>query len=129
MPEKKLLFSVTMKDLEMQTFSVGGPGGGGKDTSNSAVRLIHPPSGAVGEGREARSNTQNRKAAFRHLIDSPKFKGWHKLECARRMGQRVPETESEIYDRVDRMIEDGLRSGAIKVEELPDGSVQITTAS
>lgn len=37
---KELLFSVTMKDLEMQTFSVGGHGGGGKDTSNSGVRLI-----------------------------------------------------------------------------------------
>lgn len=47
--EKKLLFSVGMKDLEMQTFSVGGPGGGGKDTSNSGVRLIHHSSGARGE--------------------------------------------------------------------------------
>lgn len=123
MPEKKLLFSVTMKDLEMQTFSVGGPGGGGKDTSNSAVRLIHPPSGAVGEGRESRSNTQNRRAAFKHLAESKKFKDWHRIECARRMGQRIPETKEEILARVDQMIEEGLKSGAIKVEECPDGSV------
>ena len=44
---KHLLFSVTRKDLIRQTFTVGGHGGGGKDTSNSGVRLIHPLSGAV----------------------------------------------------------------------------------
>lgn len=114
---KKILFSVTGNDFEMQTFSVGGPGGGGKDTSNSAVRLIHKDSGAVGEGRETRSNTQNRKAAFVHLVNSKKFKDWHKLECARRLGRAVPETPEEIMARVDKMIEDGLRDGSIVVEE------------
>lgn len=115
---KKLLFSVTRNDFEMQTFSVGGPGGGGKDTSNSAVRLIHKASGAVGEGRETRSNTQNRKAAFIHPVNSKKFKDWHKLECARKMGQAVPETPEQILARVDKMIEDGLRDGSIVVEEI-----------
>ncbi len=123
MPEKKLLFSVTKADFEIQTFSVGGPGGGGKDTSNSGVRLIHKASGAVGEGRETRSNTQNRRAAFQHLVASKKFKDWHKIECARRMGKPVPETEEQIYARVDQMIADGLRDGSIKVENFPDGSV------
>ena len=115
---RKLLFSVTMKDLRMQTFSVGGPGGGGKDTSNSAVRLIHDASGAVGEGRETRSNTQNRRAAFTHLVNSKKFKDWHRLECARHLGRPIPETPEQIMARVDKMIEEGLRNGDIKVEEL-----------
>ncbi len=115
--ERKLLFSVTMKDLRMQTFSVGGHGGGGKDTSNSGVRLIHDASGAVGEGREHRSNTQNRRSAFEKLIETTAFKSWHKIECARRMGQLVPETPEQIMARVDTMIEDGLRSGTIVMEE------------
>lgn len=92
---KRLLFSVTMKDLEMQTFRVGGAGGGGKDTSSSGVRLIHPPSGAVGEGREHRSVTINRRDAFLRLANSEKFKAWHKLECARRMGGAV-EAEAQV---------------------------------
>lgn len=100
----------------MQTFSVGGCGGSGKDTSNSGVRLLHPPSGAVGEGREARSNTQNRKAAFKHLIETKEFKGWHKRECARLMGRRVEETPEQILARVDKLIEDGIRSGEIVIE-------------
>lgn len=114
---KKLLFSVGMKDLVMQTFSVGGHGGGGKDTSNSGVRLIHTPSGAVGEGREHRSNTANRRDAFERLVVSPKFKTWHKAECARRMGQRAIETPEEILARVDRMMLTGLADGTIRVEE------------
>jgi protein subunit release factor A len=93
--ELKLLFSVTAKDFEMQTFSVGGCGGSGKDTSNSGVRLTHRASGAVGEGRETRSNTQNRRAAFRHLIETPKFKAWHAAECARLMGES-PASEEQV---------------------------------
>jgi protein subunit release factor A len=113
----KLLFSVTMKDLTMQTFSVGGHGGGGKDTSNSGVRLIHAASGAVGEGREHRSNTQNRRSAFEKLVATKEFKAWHKIECARRMGQPVPETPQQIMARVDQMIESGLRDGSIVFDE------------
>jgi protein subunit release factor A len=113
---KRLLFSVTAKDLEMQTFSVGGHGGAGKDTSNSGVRLVHPPSGAVGEGREHRSMGRNREAAFLRLVASKRFKEWHRTECARRMGQPQAETKEEILARVDQMIAAGLRDGSIKVE-------------
>jgi protein subunit release factor B len=118
MSERKLLFSITAKDFEMQTFSVGGHGGGGKDTSNSGVRLIHHASGARGEGREARSNTLNRRSAFQKLIATETFKKWHRIECARRMGQPIAETPEQIMARVDQMIESGLRDGSIKVEEI-----------
>ena len=121
--QKHLLFSVTMKDLEMQTFSVGGHGGGGKDTSNSGVRLVHRASGAVGEGRDHRTNTRNRQDAFLRLVNTPKFKNWHKIECARRMGKRIPETLEQIQARVDKMIEEGVQNGTIKIEYLENGGV------
>src|ERR1700683_4401898 len=108
---KQLLFSVTKKDFDMQTFRCPGAGGGGKDTSSSGVRLIHRASGAVGEGRETRSVTQNRKAAFLRLIETSKFRNWHRIECARRMGKAVEETPEQILARVDRTIEEGLRGG------------------
>jgi protein subunit release factor A len=119
MENKKLLFSVTMKDLDMQTFSVGGHGGSGKDTSNSGVRLIHRDSGAVGEGRENRTNTLNRQSALRKLAETKEFKIWHKAECARRMGQKVPETMEEIMARIDAQIAESLLTGAINVEYYP----------
>ena len=123
MPEKKLLFSITRSDFEMQTFCTGGKGGQKQNSTNSGVRLIHKASGARGEGREERHQHENKKRAFLRLVETKEFKNWHKIECARRMGERVPETEAEIYARVDQMIADGLRSGTIKVEEFPDGSV------
>jgi protein subunit release factor A len=127
MPEKKLLFSITKADFEMQTFCTGGPGGQKQNSTNSGVRLIHKASGARGECREERHQYANKERAFMRLVESKEFKGWHKLECARRMGQPRVETEAEILARVDRMIADGLRDGLIKVEEFADGAVWITT--
>lgn len=114
---KTLLFSVTKDDFDMQTFSVGGHGGGGKDTSNSGVRLVHRASGAVGEGREARSNTLNRRSAFSKLVTTPKFKSWLKLETARRLGQKKTETPEEMRTRINKEIDEGLKNGTILVEE------------
>lgn len=70
------LFSVTLKDCDLQTFSAGGPGGQHQNTSNTGVRLIHRESGARGESREERSQLQNKKAAFRRMTQDPKFKIW-----------------------------------------------------
>lgn len=113
---RELLFSVTKKDFEMQTFTVGGHGGAGKDTSNSGVRLIHRASNARAESRESRSVTQNRKTAFQRLVKTPEFLKWHKAECARHLGRKRLETQAEILARVDAMIESGLQDGTIKVE-------------
>lgn len=99
--EKTLLFSVTRDDLDMQTFSVSGAGGGGKDTSNSGVRLIHRVSGAVGEGRETRSLTQNRRAAFKRLVKTEKFKKWHKIETNKLLGKKIyTKTPDEVVDEI-----------------------------
>lgn len=116
MKARKLLFSVTMKDLEMQTFIISGNGGGGKDTSRNGVRLIHEPSGARGEGKSQRSLTQNRREAFLHLIETDKFKRWHKAKTATCMGAIQPESEESMFKRVDKMIVDGLVNGEIMVE-------------
>jgi protein subunit release factor A len=115
--EKNLLFSVTAKDFDMQTFTVSGPGGGGKDTARQGVRMTHRASGAVGTGRETRSVTQNRRAAFLHAVSTSKFKNWHRIETARLMGKQIPETPEQVKARVDRMVDEGLRDGTIRIEE------------
>lgn len=123
MSEKTLLFSLTKDDFEMQTFCCGGKGGQKQNSTNSGVRLIHHASGARGECREERHQYANKERAFRRLVESKEFKAWHKLETAKRMGQRVPETKEQILARVDRMIEEGLRDGTIKVEYGDNGEV------
>lgn len=84
--EKKLLFSVTSKDFEVQTFRAGGKGGQNQNKVNSGVRIIHKASGARGEARDSRDQPRNKQAAFRRLLETKEWKVWHRLECAKRTG-------------------------------------------
>lgn len=54
MKEKVLLFSLTRKDFEVQTFCTGGPGGQHKNAKRNGVRIIHLDSGARAEHRDGR---------------------------------------------------------------------------
>ena len=76
MKDRKLLFSITKKDFDIQTFRSGGPGGQHQNKTNSGVRIVHRPSGAVGESREERHQHANKKIAFKRLTEHPKFKLW-----------------------------------------------------
>jgi hypothetical protein len=83
---KKLLFSVTAKDFDVQTFCTGGNGGSHRNAKQNGVRIIHRASGARAEHRDGRDQGKNRKAAFEKLIETPAWRGWHKVEVARRLG-------------------------------------------
>jgi protein subunit release factor A len=93
---RELLFSVTIADCKVDTFCTGGNGGQHRNAKQNGVRVTHPPSGAVGEHRDGRDQHQNKRAAFRKMAESPAFKGWHKRETARRLGQ------PSVDDLVDR---------------------------
>jgi peptide chain release factor 2 len=54
-------------DIEMQTFSAGGPGGQHQNKTQSGVRLIHRPTGIVAECRNERSQHKNRDVALQML--------------------------------------------------------------
>ncbi len=54
-------------DIEMQTFTAGGPGGQHQNKTQSGVRLIHTPSGVVAESRTERSQHQNKANAMKML--------------------------------------------------------------
>ena len=97
---KTLLFSVTKKDFEIQTFRSGGPGGQNQNKVNSGVRLIHKASGATAESRETRSQLLNKKLAFGRLVASGTFKAWLKVEIARRAGEA-----QDIETIVDKMMQ------------------------
>ena len=74
--KKELLFSITKKDFDVQTFCSGGPGGQHQNKTASGVRIIHRASGAVGESRTDRSQHRNKKLALKRLTENPKFKLW-----------------------------------------------------
>jgi hypothetical protein len=99
---KKLLFSVTKKDFELQFFCAGGKGGQNQNKVATACRIIHAASGAVGESRTHRTQLQNKKEAFSRLLSSKEFKLWHKIQCSRSLGlSRLPEeiVEEQMQDK------------------------------
>lgn len=110
MKEKQLLFSLTKKDFEMETFRSGGKGGQHQNKTESGVRIRHPASGAVGESREERSQFQNKQNAFKRLLETKEFKLWHRLECSRRLGVVEVKTQEQIEKEVDvSMAEENLK--------------------
>lgn len=75
MTRSKVL-SVTIKDCEVQTFRSGGKGGQNQNKRDTGARVIHKESGAVGESREHRTQLENKRAAFKRMAESAKFKIW-----------------------------------------------------
>lgn len=73
---RERVLSVTLADCRVDTFHAGGKGGQNQNTRDTGVRIVHPPSGAVGESREERSQLQNKKAAFKRMAQSTAFKLW-----------------------------------------------------
>ena len=108
---KELLFSVTKKDLKVETFKAGGPGGQHQNKTASAVRITHPESGAVGECRNHRSQAQNKKEALHRLVKHPKWKVWH--------NQKVHEClhKETVEQRVEKM----MQPKNLKIEVRKDG--------
>ena len=110
---KELLFSLTKKDFRVDTFRAGGKGGQKQNKTNSGVRVTHIASGAVGEGRDERSQVQNRKNAFTRCINSDIFQKWYKLECAKKMG-----LFANIQSQVDKMMSpDNLKIETFKFQK------------
>lgn len=94
--KKELLFTLTKKDFDVQTFRSGGPGGQHQNKVESGVRIVHRDSGAVGESRTDKSQHRNRRLALERLTKSAKFKVWqarkvHELASGKTIEQRVDE--------------------------------------
>jgi len=83
---RQLLFSVTAKDFEVQTFCTGGNGGQHRNAKQNGVRIIHKASGARAEHRDGRDQGKNREAAFLKLLKTKEWLNWHRAEVARRLG-------------------------------------------
>ena len=103
----KLLFTLTAKDFEVQTFCTGGNGGQHRNAKQNGVRIIHQASGARAEHRDGRDQGKNRAEAFRKLVETPEFRAWHKLETARRLG---------LVQAAEEAVEKSMRPENIRVE-------------
>lgn len=107
---KELLFSLTKKDFKIDTFRSGGKGGQYQNTTDSGVRITHIESGAVGESRTERSQSQNKKLALQRLVASDTFQKWQKIKSSQIMGLiKTPE-------QIEKELEDWMKDENLKIE-------------
>lgn len=111
MNNKKLLFSVTKKDLDIQYFSGTGAGGQFRNKHQNCVRMYHKDSGARVTGQSSRDRKSNLKEAFNNIVKSQKFKIW--------INQESYEKINKI--NIEKIVEDAMSSENLIVEGKQDG--------
>lgn len=81
-----------LSECDVQVFRGTGPGGQGVNTTDSAVRLRHRPTGIVVVAREERSQHRNRRRALERLRE--------RIAAAQRVApRRVPTAEPPRVQR------------------------------
>lgn len=103
---KKLLFSVTKKDLNISFFSGTGAGGQHRNKHMNCVRMYHKPSGASATGQSNRNRKSNLVDALHGIAEHPKFKMWANkmvflMEHQETIEERVNEAMRKEYLKVE----------------------------
>jgi len=100
--KRELLFSVTAKDCNWNYYRGSGKGGQKKNKTSNCARCTHRDSGAVGKSEEGRSRERNRRKAFLHMVETDRFKAWHKMEVSRRLGT-LEDIEAKVEQEMKRI--------------------------
>jgi protein subunit release factor B len=79
-------------DIRIEFYRASGPGGQHRNTTDSAVRIRHLPTGIVAQASESRSQLQNREKALERLQVALERR---ERKVKKRIATRVPKRAKE----------------------------------
>lgn len=119
------------KDLEISIAASGGPGGQGVNTTNSAVQILHKPSGIIVKCQDERSQLKNKAKALKvlksRLLDIEREKQEAQLSAERRgmvgTGERSQKIRTYNYPQ-NRVSDHRIRLTLNKLDRIVEGDLE-----
>ena len=121
---------VEEKDLEISIAASGGPGGQGVNTTNSAVQILHKPSGIIVKCQDERSQLKNKAKAMKvlkaRLLDAERERQEKAEASARRSmvstGERSQKIRTYNYPQ-NRVTDHRIRLTLNKLDRIIEGDL------
>ncbi|SFQ16649.1 peptide chain release factor 1 [Pseudomonas borbori] len=109
-PDEQMAIDINPADLRVDTYRSSGAGGQHVNTTDSAIRITHIPTGTVVECQEERSQHKNRAKAMAWL-------------AAKLKDQQEAAAHKEISDTRKLLVGSGDRSERIRTYNFPQGRI------